>query len=54
LLLIREVRVSTTNPGIYFNENIVTTFNLLEAVRKKDVKELVSHHQARYMESLRR
>jgi len=36
-----EVRVSTTNPDIHFNENIVATFNLLEAMRKMDVKELV-------------
>jgi UDP-glucose 4-epimerase len=36
-----EVRVSTTNPEIHFNENIVATFNLLEAMRRKGVKELV-------------
>ena len=36
-----EVRVSTTNPEVHFNENVVATFNLLEAVRKGDVKELV-------------
>ncbi|MEM2454510.1 MAG: SDR family NAD(P)-dependent oxidoreductase [Candidatus Bathyarchaeia archaeon] len=36
-----EVRVSTTNPEIHFNENIVTTFNLLEAMRKSNVKEIV-------------
>jgi UDP-glucose 4-epimerase len=36
-----EVRVSTTNPEIHFNENIVVTFNLLEAMRRKGVKELV-------------
>jgi UDP-glucose 4-epimerase len=36
-----EVRVSTTNPEMHFNENIVATFNLLEAMRKKDVKEIV-------------
>jgi len=36
-----EVRVSTTNPEIHFNENVVATFNLLEAMRRKDVKELV-------------
>jgi len=36
-----EVRVSTTNPDIHFNENVVTTFNLLEAMRKNDVKQLV-------------
>jgi len=36
-----EVRVSTTNPEIHFNENVVATFNLLEAMRKEGVKELV-------------
>ena len=36
-----EVRVSTTTPEIHFNENIVATFNLLEAMRKNDVRELV-------------
>ena len=36
-----EVRVSTTNPKVHFNENIVATFNLLEAMRRRDVKELV-------------
>ena len=36
-----EVRVSTTNPEIHFNENIVATFNLLEAMRKRGVKELI-------------
>jgi len=36
-----EVRVSTTNPEIHFNENVVATFNLLEAMRKKGVKEIV-------------
>jgi len=36
-----EVRVSTINPEIHFNENVVATFNLLEAMRKNDVKELV-------------
>uniref|UniRef100_A0A7J2U0X5 SDR family NAD(P)-dependent oxidoreductase n=1 Tax=Ignisphaera aggregans TaxID=334771 RepID=A0A7J2U0X5_9CREN len=36
-----EVRVSATNPEIHFNENIVATFNLLEAMRKKGIKELV-------------
>jgi UDP-glucose 4-epimerase len=36
-----EVRVSTTNPDVHFNENVVATFNLLEAMRKKNVKELV-------------
>jgi len=36
-----EVRVGTTNPEIHFNENVVATFNLLEAMRKNDVEELV-------------
>ena len=36
-----EVRVSTTNPEIHFNENVLATFRLLEAMRKKGVKELV-------------
>ena len=36
-----EVRVSTINPEIHFNENVVATFNLLEAMRKRDVRELV-------------
>ncbi|MDI9619967.1 MAG: SDR family NAD(P)-dependent oxidoreductase [Candidatus Nezhaarchaeota archaeon] len=36
-----EVRVSTVNPDVHFNENVVATFNLLEAVRRNDVEELV-------------
>ena len=36
-----EVRVSTTNPEVHFNENVVATFNLLEAMRKRGVRELV-------------
>jgi len=36
-----EVRVSTTNPDIHFNENVVAAFNLLEAMRKNDVGQLV-------------
>jgi len=36
-----EVRVSTTNPQIHFNENVVATFNLLEAMRRKGVGEMV-------------
>ena len=36
-----EVRVSTTNPEIHFNENVVATFSLLEAMRRRGVKELV-------------
>jgi UDP-glucose 4-epimerase len=34
-----EVRVSTTNPEVHFNENIVAIFNLLEAMRRKGVKD---------------
>jgi UDP-glucose 4-epimerase len=36
-----EVRVSSIDPGTHFNENVVATFNLLEAMRKKNVKEIV-------------
>jgi len=36
-----EVRVSTTDPEIHFRENIVATFNLLEAMRRRGVRELV-------------
>jgi len=36
-----EVRLSTTNPDVHFNENVVVTFNLLEAMRKSDVEQLV-------------
>jgi len=36
-----EVRVSTTNPEVHFNENIVATFNLLEAMRRRNVRELI-------------
>jgi UDP-glucose 4-epimerase len=36
-----EVRLSTTNPEVHFNENIVATFNLLEAMRLKDVKSII-------------
>jgi UDP-glucose 4-epimerase len=36
-----EVRVSSIDPGAHFNENIVATFNLLEAMRRKGVKEIV-------------
>ncbi|RLG84776.1 MAG: UDP-glucose 4-epimerase, partial [Thermoprotei archaeon] len=32
-----EVRVSSINPRIHFNENILATFNVLEASRKADV-----------------
>jgi UDP-glucose 4-epimerase len=36
-----EVRVGSIDPGVHFNENIVATFNLLEAMRRKNVKEIV-------------
>jgi UDP-glucose 4-epimerase len=36
-----EVRVSSIDPETHFNENIVATFNLLEAMRKKNVREIV-------------
>jgi UDP-glucose 4-epimerase len=36
-----EVRVSTTNPEIHFNENVVATFNLLEAMRRRGIGEMV-------------
>ncbi|MBC7130838.1 NAD-dependent epimerase/dehydratase family protein [Candidatus Bathyarchaeota archaeon] len=36
-----EVRVSTTNPDVHFNENVVATFNLLEAMRCCGVKDLI-------------
>lgn len=36
-----EVRVGTTNPEVHFNENVVATFNLIEAMRKNYVRELV-------------
>jgi UDP-glucose 4-epimerase len=35
-----EVRVSSIDPGTHFNENVVATFNLLEAMRK-NAKEIV-------------
>ncbi len=36
-----EVRISTTEPRIHFEENVVVTFNVLEGCRIGDVKELV-------------
>jgi UDP-glucose 4-epimerase len=36
-----EVRVSTINPEIHFKENIVATFNVLEASRTSEVREIV-------------
>jgi len=36
-----EVRVSTTNPEIHYNDNIYATFNLLESARRNDVDQIV-------------
>jgi len=36
-----EVRVSSIEPTLHFNDSVVATFNLLEAMRKCGVKELV-------------
>lgn len=37
-----EVRIGETDPAIHFNENLIATFNLLEAIRKnKTVKTVV-------------
>jgi len=33
-----EVRVGSTKPDIHFQQNIVATYNLLEAIKKADVK----------------
>lgn len=36
-----EVRVSVTEPRIHFEENLLATFNLLEAVRRTDIDHIV-------------
>lgn len=36
-----EVRISATNPDIHFSQNVVATFNMLEAARRGDVDTLV-------------
>jgi UDP-glucose 4-epimerase len=36
-----EVRLSTTHPEVHFKENIVATFNVLEASRQRDVREVI-------------
>ena len=36
-----EVRVSTVNPEVHFRENIIATFNVLEASRTGGVREIV-------------
>jgi UDP-glucose 4-epimerase len=37
-----EVRVGATNPSLHFNENVVSTYNLLEAVRRRGTVRLVA------------
>ena len=36
-----EVRVGETDPAVHFDENLLVTFNLLEAVRKSEKAKLV-------------
>ena len=36
-----EVRISVTDPRTHFNENVVSTFNVLELCRKHDIEYLV-------------
>jgi UDP-glucose 4-epimerase len=36
-----EVRISATNPSVHFSQNVVATFNLLEAARKTNAETLV-------------
>jgi len=36
-----EVRLSSIAPSIHFEQNVVATYNLLEALRKSGIKELV-------------
>jgi UDP-glucose 4-epimerase len=36
-----EVRVSSIDPSIHFENNVVATFNVLEAMRRHDVKEII-------------
>jgi UDP-glucose 4-epimerase len=36
-----EVRISATNPSVHFAQNVVATFNLLEAARRIDAETLV-------------
>jgi len=36
-----EVRLSTTDPEVHFTNNIVATFNVLEAMRRRGVEEIV-------------
>lgn len=46
-----EVRMSTTNPEVHFSENVVATFNLLEALRKNGVNARIfgSHRTCRML-----
>ena len=37
-----EVRVGATNPSVHFNENVVSTYNLLEGVRKHGNARLIA------------
>jgi UDP-glucose 4-epimerase len=37
-----EVRVGATNPSVHFNENVVSTYNLLEAVRRHGGTRLIA------------
>ena len=39
--MIKIISARTTNPEVRFNENVVATLNLLEAMRRKSVEELV-------------
>lgn len=36
-----DVRVGSTNPSIHFQQNILATYNLLEAIRKANAKSLI-------------
>jgi UDP-glucose 4-epimerase len=36
-----EVRVAEVDPSIHFHENLLTTFNILEAMRKSEVAKLI-------------
>jgi UDP-glucose 4-epimerase len=36
-----EAKVGAANPELHFNENVVATFNLLETMRRKGMREIV-------------
>ena len=36
-----EVKIGSTNPGIHFTQNVVATFNLLEAARRIDAENIL-------------